>query len=446
MESDDLTPGNGDNHPSDDIFNKKKGLIEKYSIVGILCLILAVIFISFELRLIAGIFVIAGASLFLMVSRKSAGLINTVKESFIDASSSNVKKDDVMADFSHRIREPLNNLVIISDMLMNSGLQKKQKDLIETFVASTNNMVTTVNELTMESAGNISFGTRKQIRYNILSTIQNTIELYSLKEKANLDFIFNKKDYYEYECNGDPIMLKQIFLDLFNTIESQNSDRPTKVTISLKKEKDTDRERFITLRIQTDRNIVFINEEGKAGHLASRLITLNNGRFSQESGDNFTVLNVTMPFAYPVTEIKQTSGSETEVVIPRDRVHKELKDIKILLVEDNLINQKITLLTLRPLVKSIDTASNGKEAIERLSASDYDIVLMDIQMPIMNGISAAEKIRDLEAGTDTHIPIIAITANAMIGDREKCLSAGIDEYLAKPFQPSVLIEKIKELL
>ena len=75
MESDDLIPGNGDNHPSDDVFNKKKGLIEKYSIVAILCLILAVIFISFELRLIAGILVIAGASLFILVTRKSAGLI-----------------------------------------------------------------------------------------------------------------------------------------------------------------------------------------------------------------------------------------------------------------------------------------------------------------------------------------------------------------------------------
>lgn len=446
MESDDLIPGNGDNHPSDGIFNKNKRLIEKYSIAGILCLILAVIFISFELRLIAGILVIAGASLFVLVTRKYAGMIHTVKESFTDASSSNVKKDDVMADFSHRIREPLNNLVIISDMLMNSGLQKKQKDLIETFVASTNNMVTTVNELTMESAGNISFGTRKPIRYNILSTIQNTIELYSLKEKANLDFIFNKKDYYEFECNGDPIILKQIFLDLFNTIESQSSDRTTKVTINLKKERDTDHERIITLRIQTDKNIVFINEAGTAGHLASRLITTNNGKFIQESGDNFAVLNISMTFAYPVTELKQTAGIDTGVVIPRDRVHKELKDIKILLVEDNLINQKITLLTLRPLVNKIDTASNGKEALEKLGTSDYDIILMDIQMPIMNGISAAEKIRDLEAGTDNHIPIIAITANAMIGDREKCLSAGIDEYLAKPFQPSLLIEKIKELL
>jgi CheY-like chemotaxis protein len=446
MESDDIIPGNGNNNHSDDVFNKKKGLIEKYSIIAIMCLILAVIFISFNLRLIAGILVISGAALFVMITRKSTDLIKTVKESLVDASSSNEKKDDVVAEFSHRIREPLNNLVIISDMLMNSGLQKKQKDLIETFVASTNNMVTTVNELTMESAGNISFGTRKHIRYNILSTIQNTIELYSLKEKANLDFIFNKKDYYEYECYGDPIILKQIFLDLFNTIEAQDSDRPTKVTINLKKEKDADRERFIIFRIQTDKSIVFINEEGTAGHLASRLIALNNGRFSQESGSNFTVLNISMPFAYPVTEIKQTSPGESEVVIQRGKVHKELKDINILLVEDNLINQKITLLTLRPLVSSIDTASNGKEAIEKLNTSAYDIVLMDIQMPVMNGISAAEKIRDLEAGTDNHIPIIAITANAMIGDREKCLSAGIDEYLAKPFQPSVLIEKIKELL
>jgi CheY-like chemotaxis protein len=71
---------------------------------------------------------------------------------------------------------------------------------------------------------------------------------------------------------------------------------------------------------------------------------------------------------------------------------------------------------------------------------------MDIQMPIMNGIIAAEKIREIEAGSDTHVPIIAITANAMLGDREKCLSAGIDEYISKPFQPAALIEKIKEIL
>jgi CheY-like chemotaxis protein len=446
MESDDPVFMNTENQYSDEIFSKKKSSIETYSIISLICLILAVIFISFNLRLLAGFLVITGAALFVMIIRKANDLIKTVKESFKDASSSNEKKDDVMADFSHRIREPLNNLVIIADLLMGTGLQKKQKELIETFIASTNNMVTTVNELTMESAGNLSFETRKQIRYNILSTIQNTIELYSLKEKANLDFIFIKKDYSDYECQGDPIILKQIFLDIFNTIEAQNSDMPTKVTINLKKERESDRERFIGMRIQTDKNTIFIDQEGNTGHLASKLIASSNGKYSQESGNNFTVLNISMPFAYPIIEVKLPASGDVGTTVSREKVHKELKDINILLVEDNLINQKITLLTLKPLVNSIDTASNGKEAIEKLNASNYDLILMDIVMPVMNGIIAAEKIRDLEAGSDNHVPIIAITANAMIGDREKCLSAGIDEYLSKPFQPAVLIEKIKQLL
>jgi len=446
MESDDPVYMNTENQHSDEIFSKKKSSIETYSIISLICLILAVIFISFNLRLLAGFLVITGAAIFVMIIRKANDLIKTVKESFKDASSSNEKKDDVMADFSHRIREPLNNLVIIADLLMATGLQKKQLELIETFIASTNNMVTTVNELTMESAGNLSFETRKQIRYNILSTIQNTIELYSLKEKANLDFIFIRKDYGDYECQGDPIILKQIFLDIFNTIEAQNSDTPTKVTINLKKERESDRERFIGMRIQTDKNTIFIDQEGNTGHLASKLIASSNGKYSQESGNNFTVLNISMPFAYPIIEVKLPASGDAEIAISREKVHKELKDINILLVEDNLINQKITLLTLKPLVNSIDTASNGKEAIEKLNASNYDLILMDIVMPVMNGIIAAEKIRDLEAGSDAHVPIIAITANAMIGDREKCLSAGIDEYLSKPFQPAVLIEKIKQLL
>jgi CheY-like chemotaxis protein len=446
IESDDEVHVDTGKQYSDEVLNKKKNLTETYSFVAILCLILAVIFISFGLRLIAGLLVISGAALFLTITRRTSYLIKEVKESFLDASSSSKKKDDVITDFSHRIREPLNNLVVIADLMMDTDLQKKQKDLIETFIASTNNMVTTVNELTMQSAGSFSYETRKFIRYNILSTIQNTIELYSLKDKANLDFILNKKDNHEYECQGDPIILKQIFLDLFNTIEDRNSEHADKVTINLKKERESDHERVICFRIQVDKSMKFINESGTAGHLASRLITLSNGRYSQESGDNFTVLNISLPFAYPDTETKQPSAIDTEASISEQKVSKELKDINILLVEDNLISQKTTLLALKPLVNSIDTASDGKEAIDKLGKSHYDLILLDIQMPVMNGITTAEKIRELEAGSGTHIPIIATTADAMIGDREKCLSAGIDEYISKPFQPAVLIEKLKMLI
>lgn len=438
---------NGFNKSSEETFDKKRKNIETYSILALFLLIAAVLLISIGLKLPAGCLVIAGAALGVIIVRKSSALNTRFKESLNEFSSLNERKDDVIIDFSHRIREPLNNLVIISDMLMESGLQKKQKELLETFIASTNNMVTTVNELTMQSAGNLSYEHRKAIRFNLFATIQNTIELYSLKDQANIDFILNKKEFSEFECYGDPIILKQIFLDLFNTIEILSSDRVTKVAINLKKTKETGFESTVALRIQTDNPLELINENGQEKSLAARFIASGKGTFSQEIGANSTVLNIFLPYANPVTDTKQNIASEKiEELTQKEKVHKELKDLRILLVEDNLINQKITLLTLRPLVHSIDTASNGKEALDRFGSNNFDLILMDIQMPVMSGLVAAEKIRALESSTNSHVPIIAITANAMIGDKEKCLSAGIDDYISKPFQPAALIDKIKRII
>jgi CheY-like chemotaxis protein len=426
--------------------NKRKS-IETFSIITLFILIAAILLISLDLRLLAGCMVIAGASLGVIIVRKVFDLNRGFKESMKEFSTQNVMKDDVIIDFSHRIREPLNNLVIISDMLMESGLQKKQKELLETFIASTNNMVTTVNELTMQSAGSLSYEFRKSIRFNLYSTIQNTIELYNLKDQANIDFILNKKEFIDIECFGDPIILKQIFLDLFNTIETQSSDRVTKVAINLKKTKESGSEITVDLRIQTDNPIVLINDSDADKSLAARFIKSGKGHYSQELGTNSTVLNIFLPYANPVAEVKPGPASQKiEELAQKDKTHKELKDLRILLVEDNLINQKITLLTLSPLVHSIDTAANGKEALDRFGSSNYDLILMDIQMPVMSGLVASEKIRALESTTNSHVPIIAITANAMIGDKEKCLSAGIDDYISKPFTPSALVEKIKKII
>jgi CheY-like chemotaxis protein len=421
--------------------------LETYSYTSISALIIAIILLLLDLKLVAGILIILTAALGIFTAKKAISLLRAAKNSLNDASSASEKKDDVIIDFSHKIREPLNNLVIITYMLMESGLQKKQKELLETFVASTNNMVTTVNELTMQSAGNLSFESRKQIRFNLFSTIQNTIELYSLKDNASIDFILNKKEFSDFECFGDPIILKQIFLDIFNTIESQKTEKSTKVTINLKKEKETGKESFIGLRIQTDNDKLLIDEKEQGYSLAARLIYKGKGTFFQESGNNSTVLHISLPFANFIHEPKQQiASSRIDELIQKERLPKELKDIKILLVEDNLINQKITLLTLKPLVNSIDTATNGKEALDKFGTSTYDLILMDIQMPVMSGLIAAEKIRGLESSTNTHIPIIAITANAMLGDKEKCISAGIDDYISKPFQPSALIEKIRKFI
>jgi len=419
--------------------------IETYSIVALFCLIAAVLFIVLDQRLLSGCMIIGCTGIGLIIIRKVSLLYKGYKGSLNEFSSLNGKKDEVINDFSHKIREPLNNLVIIVDMLSKLESNEKQKDLLETLIASTDNMVTSVNELTMQSAGNLSYEHRKAIRFNLISTVQNTIDLYNLKNHAKINFVLEKEEQKDFDCFGDPIIIKQIFLDLFNTIEDKASEKAINVIINIRKTKESETENIIKLNIQIDQNITIINYRDTEPGLAMRLISSRNGTFSQESEKECTILNIFLPFTKSVPETKLiTASPKIEELIQKEKTHKVLKDAKILLVEDNLINQKITLLTLKPFINNIDTASNGKEALDKFGTTNYDLVLMDIQMPIMSGLLAAEKIRALESSTNTHVPIIAITANAMIGDKEKCMSAGIDDYISKPFQPKALIEKIKQ--
>jgi CheY-like chemotaxis protein len=115
------------------------------------------------------------------------------------------------------------------------------------------------------------------------------------------------------------------------------------------------------------------------------------------------------------------------------------RQLKLLVVEDNVINQKIAMASLKKLGISTDIANNGKIAIDMINEQQYDLILMDVQMPIMSGIEATIALR--ESGLKT--PIIAMTANAIKGDKEKCLKAGMDDYISKPFRQKELAEKIE---
>lgn len=430
-----------------DDFVKTRKDAEKMGIIALFCLIAAILLISVDLELPAGFLVIAAGALGIVMFKKSTKLHNILTESLNEFTAEKEKQDEVITSFSHKIREPLNNMVIITDMLMKSGLTVRQKELLETFIASTNNMVSTLNELSRHSASHPRYDQRKIIKFNLISSVENTFDLYSLKDQANLDFVLNKRDLADAEFIGDPIVLKQIFLDIFNIIEDNASDdKAVVVTINLKKVSETPAESVICFRIQTDKNIVLIDEGKVEKSVAAGLISSAKGTYEQEFGPNHTILNICLPFSNPVQEPKQRINTKMEELTRKDKVRKELKDLKVLLVEDNLINQKITLLTLSPFVKTVDTASNGKEALDKFGTTNYDLILMDIQMPVMSGLTAAEKIRALESTTNSHVPIIAITANAMIGDKEKILAVGIDDYISKPFQPSALVEKIKSFI
>ena len=149
-----------------------------------------------------------------------------------------------------------------------------------------------------------------------------------------------------------------------------------------------------------------------------------------------------------VSELKNYDNTkQIETIITRHSLAEDQKNkLRILLAEDNLINQKVALATLKKLGYKSDVAANGKEVLKALSENQYRLILMDCQMPEMDGYKATQEIRKLEDPNIKNIPIIAMTANAMEGDRKKCIEAGMDDYMTKPVKPQILSDLLEKWL
>ncbi|MEE9389996.1 MAG: response regulator, partial [Candidatus Aminicenantaceae bacterium] len=133
-------------------------------------------------------------------------------------------------------------------------------------------------------------------------------------------------------------------------------------------------------------------------------------------------------------------------LITRDTIRESRRSFRILLAEDNVINQKVAVHILERSGHKVSVANNGQEALRTLNKDRIDLILMDVQMPEMDGFETTVSIREKEKKTGFHIPIIAMTAHAMKGDRERCIEAGMDDYIAKPIKTEELTEKINHVM
>ncbi|MDR2037039.1 MAG: response regulator [Bacteroidales bacterium] len=393
---------------------------------------------------------------------------NAITES--DNKISDVQKDaqeksEYISQLSHQIRTPLNNIVIIGNLLNDTSLTNRQKDWMETILASANTLENVVNMIASKVTSTEIVDTKSaNVAFNLQSLLKNTVQLfvgqsddYNIALKPNMD-----EPLYDFE--GNPIQIKQIFLTLIDAIIKNKKSEKINIIISYKIKQDTERSFNVSFEIRTSDHFDIKHEDNAnmlSYSISSHLVEMMGGKLSESHDENYTIFGFSLPFKIVQSAVKERKPSpiQSEQEDKKRNVtsfipdsgnsgsNVELKDADILLVEDNLINQKIVILSIQKLVKNIDVANNGQEALDMYSQKKYDIVLMDIQMPIMDGIQATKKIREIESETQaTPIPIIAITANALAGDREHCLASGMNEYISKPFQVEVLVNKMKNLL
>ncbi|MDY6799667.1 MAG: response regulator [Bacteroidota bacterium] len=402
------------------------------------------------------------ANIYLKIIEQKQDVLIAEKE---EAQKETIAKENFISKISHQIRTPLNNIVVLTNIVNNSNLDEKQRDLIDTIQASTNNLVNVVNNIAELSNVDILQSKDYNQYFNLETTISNTINLFADVNSNDISFPINISNELNYQLYGDPVKIKQIFLNLIENILKNAKSGLKKIQLDINSQNEQKNTIDIVFTISTHdfvhipeitkiQNIIKSRKERTAAfikfldlNIANRIIDSIGGTIDIDVTPDLFKFEFIIKFTKGdlITEVTKTEDESGIPEIKSDTAIK-LSDANVLLVEDNLINQKIVLLSLKKTVKNVDVANNGKEALDKFGSIKYDVILMDIQMPIMNGIVTTKKIRNIEKSSNTHTPIIAITANALLGDKEECLAAGMDDYISKPFQIDTLIKKIEQHL
>ncbi len=385
----------------------------------------------------------------------------------LDSQNFTKTQEELISKLSHQIRTPLSNITGIIDILEKTNLNDDQRDYINTIHASSNNLVNVVNNMVAASKTNFNQIPTEEISFNLYSTINNTIKLFQ-DDQEKKKFSLSLSADIPNTLIGNSVKIKQIFLNLLNSLLKHNKSELKTIAIEVLRKETLPGKLTLTFRIVSN-TVVPLPKGPLDGDLpqSSDVIHLNRSRYInlldlnitrkiiEMDGNNIDIAtdssNTTIEFTASFKESIKSQSIES-IKTPTKQSESffkpsiDIADANILLVEDNFSNQQIIILYIKDEVKKIEVAFNGKEALDKFGKVKYDLILMDVQMPIMDGFKATEKIRQIEKSTGTHTPIIAVTANAFPEDKEKCLASGMDDYISKPFQPEDLIRKIKKQL
>jgi PAS domain S-box-containing protein len=382
---------------------------------------------------------------------------NNAERATQKAEESTKLKEAFLANMSHEIRTPMNAIIGFSDILYKKKLGEQEKEYVRTIKSAGENLLTIINDILDISkldAGMMSFEANtfsvKEIFYSL-----NVMLMEKAKEK-NLELVFNCDKDVPDSLLGDPTRLTQIIINL--TGNAIKFTPKGKVDVNVKVLKNENKNTLLEFSIidtgigiaQDKLEHIFERFRQAESHttrkyggtglglsIAKQLVELQGGTLSVKSE-----LKKGSVFSFCIPYKKSTQAQPTLTIIEKKYDMKDLIKLKILLVEDNQLNVKLILSLFSENNLKLEVAENGSECIEKLKETGFNIILMDMEMPVMNGYEAATIIRN---EMKNNIPIIAMTAHAMAGERERCLSLGMNDYIAKPINANVLFEKMYDL-
>lgn len=397
--------------------------------------------------------------------KEATHFIEEIKVAKETAEAGNRAKSEFLANMSHEIRTPLNAVIGLGHILgMSSPLTDKQREMIKVLRTSGESLLALINDL-LDFAkiedGSIAL---EQSEFNLVELVQKIFSMMALQAKEkNLQLLFYSTLRAERYV-GDPLRIQQIITNLMSNALKFTEKGYVKVAVE---EQSLDAKGIAEVKICVIDSGIGI-APGMVKHIFHKF-TQADASTTRKYGGTGLGLSICQGLAACMqgtitVESELGRGSVFTVVLPLQRVMRTAASVEreevaeppvqlpvsrksVLLVEDYPANVLVAVSILEEFGYQCHVAGSGVEALSQFQRRRYALILMDIQIPTMDGIETTRRIRALEAQQQqTPTPIIAMTAFAMAGDRERCLKAGMNEYISKPFSPEELGQKIRELV